>query len=61
MDEKYNTLGPNSTLTELVLMAAKELIENDLNALDFDIPGTAPDGSPIVLHFEATIQKAGTC
>lgn len=59
MDEKYKIIGPQTTLTDLVKLAATELIENGLNAFDFDIHGVGPDG-PMVIHFEATIQKIGT-
>ena len=60
MDEKYNVLGRDATITDLVKMAAKELIENGLDAFDFDIPGVGPDGD-IVLHFEVSIQRVGNC
>lgn len=59
MEEKYNILGPKSTLEDLVIIAARELIENELNAFDFDIHGIDPNGNPIILHFEATIQQCG--
>ena len=58
MEEKFNVLGSEAKIYDLVEMAAKELFENGLNVLDFDIRGMTPDG-PIVLHFEVTIQKVG--
>lgn len=58
MDEKYRVLGPDTTLKEIFIIAAKELIENDSNAFEFDLHGEGPDGS-IILHFEAAIHKVG--
>lgn len=60
MDEKYNVFEPDATITELVIMAAHELTQNNMNAFEFDVHGIAPDGAPIILHFQATIQKVGS-
>ena len=57
MKEKYNTLEPDSKVSDLVKMAMMELIKNDFNAFEFDIHGVGPKG-PIVLHFEVTMQQA---
>jgi len=60
MDEKYDLLGKDTTVADLVKIAAHELLENGLDAFDFDIPGVGPEGF-FVLHFEASIQKAENC
>lgn len=57
MEEKYNTIQPDSTMIDLVKIAMKELIENDFNAFEFDIQGVCPKG-PVVMHFEVTMQQA---
>ena len=56
MNEQWTVLGPDTTLADLVRVAATQLIENDLNAFDFDIQGIAPDGASIVLHFECSLE-----
>ena len=45
-------------LKELVVMALQQIVENDLDAFEFDIHGMSPDG-PIIMHIEASIQKIG--
>ena len=57
MEEKYNVLQPDATLSDLVKIALNELIKNNFNAFEFDIQGVGPDG-PIVMHFEVTMQHA---
>ncbi|MGD9949825.1 MAG: hypothetical protein AB7U29_15295 [Desulfobulbus sp.] len=56
MPEQWIVLGPETTLADLVKVAAVQLVTDELNGFDFDIQGTAPDGSPIVLHFECSVE-----
>lgn len=56
MDERWTILGPETKLSDLVHVVAIQLLENNLNAFDFHIEGTAPNGSSILLHFECSIE-----
>lgn len=59
MDEEYTVLGPESTMADVVQLAAYHLLNNGLDGFDFDIPGEAPDGTKIALHFECQVRMLG--
>lgn len=59
MEENYEKIGPKTTLSEIVIMAVTKLSRNNLSVFEFDIHGISIDGR-VVLHFEASLQQAGS-
>lgn len=60
IDEKWQMLGPQTTLAQLIAVAATALAEHGLNAFEFDVPGMTGAGERITLHFECRLEKIGT-
>lgn len=58
MEDQFTEVGPETTLTEIIEVAAFHLLNNGLDGFDFDIPGESSTGSKIVLHFSCKVEAA---
>ena len=55
---KEMKMTPETTIAEICSFAMRALIEHRMDSFDFDIHGMGPSG-PVILHFEATLQRSG--
>lgn len=55
---KEMKMTPETTIAEICSFALQALVTNGMDSFDFDIHGMGP-GGPVILHFEATLQRTG--
>jgi hypothetical protein len=56
---KIFEVNNETKFNDVVLTAIEQMIQNDLPNFEFDVHGHDPDGNPIIIHFQATIQMVG--